>query len=119
MDEVRVQVSALLKTEQEVDRQKRARIDESSQQLRSLLIGGAGVDVLLTLVLASVFSRQISGRLSTVAENAGRLADGEPPARPATGDDEIARLDRVVHDMAATLHEAVQKERDVIENARQ
>ena len=79
---------------------------------------GAIVTLLLALALVYAFTRSIGGRLAVVAENAGRLAAGGTLQSPVAGTDEIAQLDRVLHQTGARLAEtaaAEQQARDELE----
>ena len=76
------------------------------------LIGGGTLIAFLAMgVFALVFSRDFASRLSTLAENARRLAARQPLKPPLTGDDEIGRVDRAFHDMSKVLLAAAEQER--------
>ncbi|HYG82568.1 MAG TPA: ATP-binding protein, partial [Pyrinomonadaceae bacterium] len=53
----------------------------------------------------------IVSRLLVLTQNAQALAGGRELAHPLTGSDEIARLDRVFHEMAQALAEAAARDR--------
>ncbi|MEZ4544554.1 MAG: ATP-binding protein [Cyanobacteriota/Melainabacteria group bacterium] len=92
-----------------------AHIRQNMQQAM-LLAGGA--NLVIALFAATYLTQSITGRIRRLNENTYRLASDLPlhPALP--GDDELARLDRVFHDMARDLKEARRKERALIDNAR-
>ncbi len=71
--------------------------------LNLVLFGGGGAALLSTALLALVFARDIAGRLHVLAENTHRLAESKDLLPPLHGSDELAYLDRVFRDMAATL----------------
>lgn len=102
-DEFRREVAAFLETEQHLDIMWQRTVDESWQRFNWLIVAGASIDILLTLMLAFLFSRGISKRVSTLTENARALAEGKELMRPMRGTDEIARLDQVFHCMAQSL----------------
>lgn len=83
----------------------------------NLLIAGAGINILLSFLLAIYFSRDIERRLSVLMENEARLAREQSLRPPMPGRDEIAFLDRAFHRMAISLKEALQKERSVFDNS--
>jgi len=87
-------------------------------QVQQLLFAGIVLNILLAIMLALFFTRGITGRLEVLAENTARLARGEPLRGLLPGSDEIARVDRVFHDMAEALAEAKRKEQAVMESLR-
>jgi PAS domain S-box-containing protein len=72
---------------------------------------------MLVVLLALAFTRGVGRRFLTLTQNAQRLAAGRQLAARMSGDDEIARLDHVFHDMADALTEAARKERALVDNA--
>ncbi len=79
--------------------------------------------VILNMVLAAVlmlgFLRNISQRLLVVMDNSKRLVSERDLNPPVAGDDEIGKLDRLVHEAAGRLKEARRRERAIVENARE
>ncbi|MGE3551574.1 MAG: sensor histidine kinase [Candidatus Obscuribacterales bacterium] len=94
---------------------------EGSVQSRNLIvifaIIGIAANVMLALGLSVYFTRNITSRLDTITDNARRLAREAPLNPELTGDDEIADLDGVFHQMARLLDEANRKEKALVENA--
>jgi PAS domain S-box-containing protein len=117
LEEYRTGIASFIAEEERLDVERRAALDKSWRQLNWALIGGAIVAVLLTLVLAVLFTKGITRRLFVLTENARRLASGERLATQVRGTDEIAHLDRVFHKVALTLEEAARKERAVVHHA--
>ena len=99
-----------LGVEQDLDSGRHDRLKNSWATLDGLLWGGVATSVLFTVALSIVFSRNISGRISNLTENAHRLAEGKELTPPIAGGDEIARLDHVFHEMAGTLAESAARE---------
>ncbi len=81
------------------------------------------VAVVLNMVLAAVlmlgFLRNISQRLLVVMDNSNRLVSERELNAPLTGEDEIGKLDSVLHEAAVRLKEARRRERAIVENARE
>jgi signal transduction histidine kinase len=73
------------------------------------LIAGVAFNLLLAAFLVYIFNRDVSGRLEVVAENTKRLAKKAELLSALPGDDEIAQLDKVFHNMADVLAEAERK----------
>ena len=88
------------------------------EYLQPVLIGGVGVNVVLSVMLAVFFSKGITERLAKLRDDSKRLAAGQPLSRPLFVEDEIGELDLAFHKMAVALGEAVRKERAVVEQAR-
>jgi len=72
----------------------------------------------LTAVSALYLSRTTALRLGKVIDNAYRLVSGRPLNPMLSDGDDIAKLDKVFHEMALTLREASRKEHALVENAR-
>jgi PAS domain S-box-containing protein len=81
------------------------------------------VAVILNMVLAAVlmlgFLRNISQRLLVVMDNSNRLVSERELNPPVAGEDEIGKLDSVLHEAAVRLKEARRRERAIVENARE
>jgi PAS domain S-box-containing protein len=86
-------------------------------RIKIALIVGVAFNVVLTLIVALVFSRQIVRRIQLLVDNSFRLASGVPLKAPVGGGDEIGALDLSFHAMAQALEEAQRKERALIDNA--
>ncbi len=62
--------------------------------------------ILLTLLTTGRFGLNIARRLRTLAHNAELLGAGQSTT-PVSGDDEIAELDRIYHEMAQRIHDTL------------
>lgn len=94
--------------------------DEQAQQRSlqgSLLLVGLASNILVSILLAVYFSKDITSRLATLADNAERLAKDKPLNPEFGGVDEIANLDRVFHNTSNALLAARKKERAVFDNS--
>jgi PAS domain S-box-containing protein len=87
------------------------------RQQAFILCVGLAVNILISLLLARFFSKNITTRLATLADNTSRLSASLPLNSVLPGDDEIAQLDRAFHATAEKLDEARRKERAVFDNA--
>jgi PAS domain S-box-containing protein len=88
------------------------------QRVQQFIYLGIAMNVVFALSLALFFMQGIVKRLGTLNDNTVRLARGEPLNPQLAGNDEIANLDRVFHEMAAALKESAEKERAMTESAR-
>jgi len=76
---------------------------------------GVLFNVVLAIILAIFFGRQISKRLNVLVDNTSRLAAEKPLNPLIEGSDEIAHLDHVFHDMAQALAEAAKRRKEVLQ----
>jgi len=91
---------------------------EQWQSRITYLLGiGIGANVLLSLLLASLYSRGIVKRLSVLVDNSKRLSSQHPLNPRISGTDEIARLDKAFHSMVLHLEEAARKEKAIVDDA--
>jgi PAS domain S-box-containing protein len=89
----------------------------SQQQFSWLLVAGTAAVILLAILLTALFSRGIVGKILLLRDNAMNLAAGRALAPALMGNDEIAQLDRVFHEMAQSLDEITSREKAVIEGS--
>ncbi len=87
--------------------------------LKDLILLGFIVNVLVSVVVASLFTKGIATRLLVLFDNMMRLASDKPLNENLAGNDEIAQLDRSFHEMAEALETSLLKERAAINNARE
>lgn len=92
--------------------------DKIRAKEKSILLSGVILNIGLSLAFGILFVKEISGRLNTLADNARRLATGQPLHDALQGADEINALDGVFREMAEALGESARKERAIVENAR-
>jgi PAS domain S-box-containing protein len=86
-------------------------------QIRLLLIVNLLLGVAVTGVMATLFYRQIVKRLATIIDNSYRLASRRPLNAPLGGVDEVSEIDQAFHQMASSLTEAEQREKDLLEHS--
>lgn len=95
---------------------------EKTQEWRTAvqvwLLLGLIMQILITIRLASFFTRNITDRLATIQGNAQLLTEHQPLRRPVAGNDEIAALDTMFHKMAISLEVVSQREKAIIDNAK-
>jgi PAS domain S-box-containing protein len=104
-----------------VAEERKQNYTEAANHIRQLIVlcvyAGFALNVALAVLLVAFFSKQISGRLSVLRDNASRLLKGDKLNPTLEGKDEIASLDKVFHNMAATIAEAARKERAILRNS--
>ncbi|MCC7527272.1 MAG: HAMP domain-containing histidine kinase [Candidatus Melainabacteria bacterium] len=104
-----------------------AREEESVQQLvpqaeearktslRILLLTGFGINIAAAVFGAMIFNRDISSRLSVLIENSQRMAIGKELLGRISGQDEVALLDKVFHNMSESLRLAEATKREFVQ----
>lgn len=110
-------LSALAETQREGRRAATATMDKSEDQVKLIMLAGVILNLVIGVFLALVYRQNLVIRLERVAANCDALALEQPLAPVLAGDDEIAELDHVFHNMAAELTEAARRERAVVEDA--
>ena len=90
--------------------QRRAR-----QRVVDCLVVGLVANITLAIVLTVVFNRSTTSRLAVLMDNTERMAKGEALLPVTGGSDEIASLDRVFHEMAATIDQAARDKQELLE----
>lgn len=88
------------------------------RRFQQTALWGSGLIMIFTAFVGSVLAFSITSRLNRLSDNNLRLATNRPLHPEMAGSDEIAKIDQTFHNMAATLEEAHQKERAVIDYAR-
>ncbi|MBC7997494.1 MAG: hypothetical protein IAF58_06110 [Leptolyngbya sp.] len=73
--------------------------------------------VFLSIALALYFTKNITGRLNVITDNASRMARSAQLHPPLPEEDEISDLDHMFHKMVNALDESMRKERALLENA--
>jgi signal transduction histidine kinase len=111
LDALERDFDAFSEVDKDLDVRRQEMLTDSWATLDRLLVGGIATSVLFTVALSVVFSRNISGRIANLTENARRVAEGKVLTPPIDGGDEIAQLDRDFHEMARTVAEAADRER--------
>lgn len=86
-------------------------------QIRSVLMAECLI-IFTCLSVIAITIRSVTKRVNIMNDNAIRLASEMPLNPPVKGNDEISELDRTFHSMADALHEVNQKQRAILENAR-
>ncbi len=112
LNELDLAFEGFLAEEQRLFDRRLGSLAETGQFSDRVLYGGILASLLISVTLARLFARNIGERIAGLTENTYRLAHGQDLAPPIGGGDEIARLDRVFHDMASTLALAAKAERE-------
>jgi signal transduction histidine kinase len=96
-------MNQFLDEEERLARERHADAFRSNQIVDRVVAGAVLLNVLVAGGLAALFAVNLNRRLSLLTENSRRLAAEQPLLPPLRGGDEIAEVDRVFHEMAASL----------------
>ncbi|MBI2809545.1 MAG: HAMP domain-containing histidine kinase [Candidatus Melainabacteria bacterium] len=91
-----------------------AKEDRAKEMVQYTIAVGVGVNIIIAIFLANLFTRGIGKRLKRVSENIRRVPKGIPLNRPLDGTDEIAQLDKFFHSMVDELEESRKMQRYLI-----
>ncbi|HZF10671.1 MAG TPA: ATP-binding protein [Thermoanaerobaculia bacterium] len=105
------ELTAFLTEEQRLDRERQDLLAQTRRRQRWLLLAASIAAAATALLMAWLFSKNVSSRLEVVAANARRLAENAPLSPLLGGEDEIAELDSTFHQTAFRLAEAAAAER--------
>jgi signal transduction histidine kinase len=108
---IRSKVTEFLQEEGRLGLERRQRLQQTRRLQHWLLLGTLLAAAAITFLLARAFARGISSRLEVVAINARRIALNIPLPPPLEGADEIAELDRTLHETTRRLNAAAVAER--------
>lgn len=110
LNRLRQEAFAFLKLEKQLDERRAAAMEAANERQRRVLFIVLASSVLLSALMAWLFARHVGGRLGVLTINAQRLAERAALLPPVAGGDEIATLDRVLHQAHARLGEAERRE---------
>jgi PAS domain S-box-containing protein len=100
----------------EQGRKPSKKLKEAGQDLIVCVSAGIAVNVILSILLLTYFSREFTFRIKTMMGNTARFVKGEALSPTLPGNDEIAALDAVFHDMAASINKSTERLKGLIEN---
>lgn len=105
LSQFRRELAAFQQEGQRIDRASRLALLQSLATQQDALTAALIASLLTALFSAYFFSRNIGRRLATLTDNAERLASNHPLAAMVSGNDEISRLDVVLHQTSERLSE--------------
>lgn len=92
-----------LNTEKKIESASPKVLKAQRDMIKYLLIAGVGLNIVLAIALALLFTRSITSRLTIVEDNSLRLRQRKPLRAPLNGNDEIALIDQAFHEMSHSL----------------
>lgn len=82
-----------------------------------VILPGISLCVLVALVLAVFLNNDLGRSIKRLCDNCRRIGDGEELLPPMNGQDELAELDRTLHQTAIALRGSLAREQAVLDNA--
>lgn len=107
-------LSEFIAHEQEISKELLEKAAKSRQVVKILIVMGMLLSIPLGMLLAIFFEIGSTSRLKILMDNTGRLVQHQPLHNPVVGNDEIAHLDQVFHQMADALAEAAQRKQELV-----
>lgn len=108
-------VDQFIRTEKERGQGLRQSTESSRNRVKVTLYAGWVFNLFMAVFLVAYFTGSTARRLNVVSENAVRLGRGDTLLPGISGNDEIAELDKVFHDMADALAAASQRKRELVQ----
>ena len=105
LSEFRRELAAFQSEGHRIDRASRLVLLQSRAMQQDTLAWALFGSLLTAVFSAYFFSRNIGSRLSVLTDNAERMASNHPLAAMVSGNDEISRLDTVLHQTSLRLSE--------------
>ncbi len=109
------EAQTLAREEESVQKLVPQAIEARKTSLRILLLTGFAMNIALAIVGIMIFNRDISSRLMVMIENSQRMAIGKELLGRISGQDEVALLDKVFHDMSESLRLAEATKREFVQ----
>jgi signal transduction histidine kinase len=107
-------IEDFLGEEEDIQQQRYLVQVQARQRLNRFIFIAVGCNILLALALSLFFSYSITRRLRVVIANTKKLSEGKELTPPLGGNDEIAELDKVFHEMATSLKEVERLKREFV-----
>jgi len=111
------QASRIVDSENQLQESYPVQEANSRRLVKIALFAGIAANILVAIGLAAFFTKNITGRLSTMLANTLLLRSGDALRPVVYGRDEIAQLDSFFHDMAGALAESARQERLIVDHA--
>jgi len=97
--------------------EQRAEQERLRRDVQAFSTAAVLVSIFISILLVVIFNRSIANRLKIISKNAIDFANDKPIAPVLKGNDEIAQLDRIFHDMAFHMNDLRRREKALTENA--
>ncbi len=97
--------------------EQRAEQERLRRDVQTLSTAAVVGSIFISILMVLIFNRSIANRLKVISNNAIDFANDKPMAPLLKGNDEIAQLDRIFHNMAFHMNDLRRREKALTENA--
>lgn len=109
------EVLADVAAKQDVTRQARQRNEFAFRQgIRVLIMGGFALNAVLSLAAVAFWIRGVTNKVDILVDDARRIGRGEELLPLQGGNDELADLERILHEVNARLRQSDQEKKEFI-----
>lgn len=108
IDRIRTKFTDFIDQEERLDQMRTRNAFQVRKRQQDILLVGVLVSLFAAAAVVYLFSRGVGGRLAVLTQNAQRIASRQMLVPLVGGNDEISRLDQVLHDTSARLIESEQ-----------
>lgn len=109
------ELTAIYRREDDSLKPIQKRLNQLNQLIPFLILLFASINVVIALLLVIYFQQDLINRIQMVMVNIANLAKHETLKPVLSGDDEIARIDLVFHQMADELHRAERQKQEFVD----
>lgn len=124
IDEVRKLIGKLTKDKDKmilqygtIRQETQARKEKQREDMRNLLIVVTWGNVILAGSVAILFSLTMANKFQRIMKDIYLFSAGKELLAPLKGDDDLSRIDQVVHELSHELETARKKERSLLDNS--
>jgi signal transduction histidine kinase len=114
-DSIESDLMALMLSQKRVTDASSAHQENSLRQKKILLTVGLAGNIILVFGMALFLVGNVTRRLQILVRNAHRVPRNQTLEPPISGGDEIARLDRVFHDMVDSINESARRKQEFVQ----
>jgi len=111
------EIDQIVRQESAEDVQLQRQLTENNDRLVKILCVSLGLIVVTAVAAAIYVNTRFTSRLDILMQNTRRMSAGLAPMEPIQGEDELAQIDKVYHQMHTALEILRKHERDMLENA--
>lgn len=117
LDQHSASIDNMIMAQEQIEASTKASQAELRLHVQQIIFAAIVINIAFAIGFATLLNKSTARRLETLMDNALRLSAEQPLNPPLDGSDEIAQLDKVLHDVTAALADSRRKERAVIDNA--
>lgn len=117
IDDFYSEIEQIVRQESAADVELQRQLTENNDRLVKILCASLAVIVVTAVAAAIYVNTRFTSRLDILMQNTRRMSAGLAPEKPIEGEDELAEIDKVYHQMHNALEVLRKHERAMLENA--